>query len=111
MTTPGKTARGCPGGSGAWVTQASSVAAALQVLTTNHIDVLSSDIGMPGEDGYSLQERVRSSHESLATRGSSALALTAYARAEDRSKALFSIPWSSLDPDSLVEVVASLVHP
>ncbi len=50
-------------------------------------DVLLSDIGMPGEDGYSLIRMVRARGPG---RGGDlpAAALTAYARAEDRVRAL-----------------------
>jgi hypothetical protein len=50
-------------------------------------DVLMSDIGMPGEDGYSLINRIRSLP---AEKGGQipAAALTAYAREEDRKRAL-----------------------
>ena len=50
-------------------------------------DVLVSDIGMPGRDGYELMRRVRALGVG---RGGEmpALALTAYARPEDRAKAL-----------------------
>jgi PAS domain S-box-containing protein len=50
-------------------------------------DLLLSDIGMPGEDGYSLIRRVRT-HANPKVREIRAVALTAYARAEDRLKAL-----------------------
>ncbi len=90
---------------GATVTQASSAGAALQVLTHESVDVLVSDIAMPDEDGYSLMRRLRS-------RGLPALALTAYARAEDRRKALDAgfhehAP-KPIDPTELVELVALL---
>jgi CheY-like chemotaxis protein len=51
--------------------------------------VLVSDIGMPGEDGYSLIRRIRLLD---AERGGNvpAIALTAYARAEDRMKAVLA---------------------
>ncbi len=50
-------------------------------------DLLLSDIGMPGEDGYSLIGRVRT-HPNAQVREIRAVALTAYARSEDRLKAL-----------------------
>jgi PAS domain S-box-containing protein len=52
-------------------------------------DVLVSDIGMPGEDGYALIRRVRALGPG---RGGDvpAIALTAYARAEDRMKAMLA---------------------
>jgi CheY-like chemotaxis protein len=52
-------------------------------------DILVSDVGMPGEDGYALIQQVRAWE---GTRGGSvpAVALTAYARLEDRVAALRS---------------------
>ena len=52
-------------------------------------DVLVSDIGMPGEDGYSLIRRVRAL-DPQAGGLTPAVALTAYARAEDRMKAILA---------------------
>jgi len=50
-------------------------------------DILMSDIGMPGEDGYSLIRKVRSL--SVESGGlTPAAALTAYAREDDRRQAL-----------------------
>jgi signal transduction histidine kinase/CheY-like chemotaxis protein len=69
------------------VTTASDVSAAMTLIEANPPDVLLSDIGMPGENGYDLIRRVRA----LAPdRGGdvAAAALTAYARAEDRRRAL-----------------------
>ena len=50
-------------------------------------DVLVSDIGMPGEDGYDLIRRVRRL-EAVHGRHLPAIALTAYAAAEDRCRTL-----------------------
>jgi CheY-like chemotaxis protein len=50
-------------------------------------DVLVSDIGMPGEDGYDLIRRVRRL-EAMRGRHLPAIALTAYAAAEDRRRTL-----------------------
>src|SRR6185295_11394420 len=46
-------------------------------------DVLVSDIGMPGEDGYALIQRVREMGETIP-----AIALTAYTRGEDKMRAI-----------------------
>jgi CheY-like chemotaxis protein len=72
---------------GAMVRSATSVAEALAALETFWPDVLLSDIGMPGADGYQLIARVR---EMEAIRGGNmpAIALTAYAREEERQQAL-----------------------
>nr|WP_242040850.1 response regulator [Coleofasciculus sp. FACHB-1120] len=74
-------------------------------------DVLVSDIGMPSEDGYSLLEKVRKLD---ATQGGEtpAIALTAYAREEDRTQALsagFQMHLAKpVEPDELANVVAKL---
>jgi len=56
---------------------------ALRAIEARKPDVLVCDIGMPDEDGYSLIQRVRSIHPALP-----ALALTAYARSDDRTRAM-----------------------
>jgi CheY-like chemotaxis protein/two-component sensor histidine kinase len=74
------------GESGARVTSADSARRALEVLIADGADVLVSDIGMPEEDGLSLMRRIRSLP---GDRGRiPAIALTAYARAEDRLQAI-----------------------
>jgi signal transduction histidine kinase/ActR/RegA family two-component response regulator len=60
---------------------------ALQLLEVERPDVLVSDIGLPDEDGYSLIRRVRQ-HEAEQGGFLPAIALTGYARAEDRIRAL-----------------------
>ena len=72
---------------GAMVRSASSVVEALAELESGWPDVLLSDIGMPGADGYELIARVR---EMEALRGGMmpAIALTAYARESERQQAL-----------------------
>ncbi|HEX8162400.1 MAG TPA: PAS domain S-box protein [Pyrinomonadaceae bacterium] len=74
-------------------------------------DVIISDIEMPGEDGYTFIRRLRALP---AERGGDtpAAALTAYARAEDRMRALVAgfqlhVP-KPVEPAELVTVVASL---
>ncbi|MEH2304629.1 PAS domain-containing hybrid sensor histidine kinase/response regulator [Nostoc sp.] len=98
--------------SGAQVTSVSSVGEALEALMRLRPNILVSDIGMPGEDGYSLIRQVR---EQEALRGEKilAVALTAYARDEERKLALeagFEVHLSKpIEPDKLVKVVANLV--
>ena len=100
--------------SGATVSAAESVAAAMEILSTTPIAVIVSDVGMPGEDGYAFLRRVRSTGASPRTRGLPALALTAFARGEDRQKALAAgfqeHVAKPIDPRKLVEVVAGLVR-
>ncbi|MBN3908262.1 MAG: response regulator [Nostoc sp. NMS1] len=98
--------------SGAQVTSVSSVGEALEALIRLRPNILVSDIGMPDEDGYSLIRQVR---EQEALRGEKilAVALTAYARDEERKLALeagFEVHLSKpIEPDKLVKVVANLV--
>jgi CheY-like chemotaxis protein len=72
---------------GADVTLASSADEAANMLPELRPDVLLSDIGMPGEDGYSLIRRVRALREDQGGR-TPAIALTAFARGQDRERAL-----------------------
>ncbi|HEX8249163.1 MAG TPA: ATP-binding protein, partial [Pyrinomonadaceae bacterium] len=73
--------------SGADILTASSVAEALETLKNFRPHILISDIGMPGEDGYSLIRKVRALYPEEADK-ISAVALTAYAREEDKTLAL-----------------------
>jgi signal transduction histidine kinase/CheY-like chemotaxis protein len=72
---------------GALVTTAESAAQALELLPSARPDVLVSDIGMPGRDGYSLMREIRALPPELGG-NTAAIALTAYARAEDRLNAM-----------------------
>ena len=67
----------------------SSARDALEVLQGERFDVLVSDIGMPEEDGYSLIRKVRQLTPEQNGR-IPALAMTAYARMEDRTRALLA---------------------
>lgn len=98
--------------SGAQVTSVSSVGEALEALVGLRPDVLVSDIGMPDEDGYSLIRKVRA-QEAFGGENIPAIALTAFARDEERRLALeagFQVHLSKpIEPDELVTVVANLV--
>jgi signal transduction histidine kinase/CheY-like chemotaxis protein len=71
--------------SGATVKAFASAAEAFDAVKAERPHVLLSDIAMPGEDGYSLMQRLRALPQGRAVR---AAALTAYAGAEDRARAL-----------------------
>src|SRR5215216_4695024 len=71
---------------GAKVQGASSAAQALELLRTDKFDLLISDIGMADTDGYNLIKQVRT-QEGQGER-IPAIALTAYARTQDRLRAL-----------------------
>jgi CheY-like chemotaxis protein len=94
----------------ATVTTAGSAAEALAKLQSEKFDVLVSDIGMPGEDGYSLIKQVRKLNSPAAS--IPALALTAYARSEDRQRAILSgyhlHVAKPVEPSELITMVSSL---
>lgn len=96
---------------GASVAVAASVREALAVLPSLSPDVLISDIGMPGEDGYSLIRQIRIWE---AEQGSHvvAAALTAYAKEEDHTQAIaagFEVHIAKpVEPTTLVTAIAQL---
>jgi signal transduction histidine kinase/ActR/RegA family two-component response regulator len=87
-----------------------SVAAALSALERQPFDVVVSDIGMPEQDGYELVRQLRSLPGVTAT--TPAIALTAFARAEDRRRALragFQMHIAKpVDPAELLAAVATV---
>ncbi len=95
---------------GARVVTAASARDALDAMNTLRPDVLISDIGMPGVDGYELMRRIR-----LLGRAQGgevpAIALTAFARSEDRTRALsvgFQVHLSKpVEPHELIAMVAT----
>jgi PAS domain S-box-containing protein len=93
------------------VSSASTANEALALLKSERPQVLVSDIGMPGEDGYSLIRRVRSLPPNEGG-NTPAIALTAYARAEDRLKAVLAgfqhHVVKPVEPAELITLVAIL---
>ena len=99
-------------GYGASVNAVGSAAEAWRCLERDGCDVLLSDIGMPEEDGYSLVARVRG-HGAARVSGTRAVALTAYARDDDRARSLAAgfdayLP-KPVEPSELLEVLAGLL--
>jgi PAS domain S-box-containing protein len=96
---------------GARVATAGSAAEALAAVAAAPPDLLISDVGMPGEDGYSLIRRIRAFAPEKGGRVP-AIALTAYARVEDRVRAIgagFQQHLSKpVSPAELIAMVASL---
>jgi PAS domain S-box-containing protein len=95
----------------AHVVTAASVEAAVSIFEKEKVDVLISDIAMPGADGYQLITHIR---EIAQVRGQRipAIALTAFTRTEDRLRALSAgfqmhLP-KPIEPAELLAVVASL---
>ena len=90
---------------------AGSAAEALVLVEAQRPDVLVTDIGMPDADGFELLRRVRALGPERGGRVP-AIALTAFARSEDRTRALragFLVHVSKpVDPSELVATVASV---
>lgn len=97
---------------GAGITAAATAAEALEHLSRSDADLLISDIGLPEVDGYELLERIRT--ESGTGGGIPAIALTAYARAEDRARA-FRAGYQAhlakpIEPAELVAAIARIMQ-
>jgi len=92
---------------GATAALAASAAEAHLVLATFRADVIISDIGMPEQDGYEFIRAVRNNGDKTP-----AIALTAFARAEDRVRSIQAGFQSHLpkpvEPTELLTIVASL---
>jgi signal transduction histidine kinase len=94
-------------GSGAQVRSTASVAEAMAEIERERPDVLLSDIAMPVEDGYALIRKVRALDRTMP-----AAALTAFATAGDRARALLAgyqahLP-KPIEPSELTAVIATL---
>jgi len=99
---------------GASVKAVASVREAHQALEVERPDVLVSDLGPPGEDGYVLIRHIRQ-HEAEHGGFLPAVALTSYARAEDRARVLAAgfqahLP-KPVRPVDLTAAIATLTHP
>jgi signal transduction histidine kinase/ActR/RegA family two-component response regulator len=93
---------------------AGSVAEAVRALGEVWPDVIVSDIGMPGEDGYVLIRKVRALEAEKGLPSTPAVALTAYARSEDKRRTLSAgfrmhVP-KPVEPMELVEAIARAVR-
>ena len=97
--------------SGAEIVTARTADEALRLVETHKPDVVVSDIGMPEVDGFELLRRIRALGPDRGGRVP-AIALTALARSEDRTRALragFLVHVSKpVDPSELVATVASV---
>ena len=94
------------------VITAASAAEAIKEIEQRKPDVLVSDLGMPEQDGYELIREVREMESADHTARIPALALTAYAKAEDRVRALaggYQVHLAKpVEPAEFVLVVANL---
>ena len=97
---------------GAQVTTLDSAELALEEIASVRPDVLVADVGLPQLDGFELMKRIRRLPDAK-VRDVPAATLTAYARPEDRVKALqsgFQIHLAKpIDPAELIVAVAALV--
>jgi PAS domain S-box-containing protein len=95
---------------GARVVAASTTEQGLERIRAVRPDALVADIGLPDEDGYSLLARFRALHPDVP-----AIALTAYARASDRERALAAgfqrHMVKPMDPKQLVDALVTLLRP
>jgi signal transduction histidine kinase/ActR/RegA family two-component response regulator len=98
---------------GASVNAVASVREALQTIDAERFDVVVSDIGLPEEDGYALIRQIR---QYEAEHGGSlpAVALTGFARAEDRARILAAgfqahVP-KPVEPVELAGTIATIAH-
>jgi PAS domain S-box-containing protein len=95
------------------VIPAANAAEGLEMLKTHNPDVMVSDIGMPGKDGYQLIREIR---QLPAASGGKipAIALTAFASSEDRTKAMIAGYQMHLakpvEPHELVATIAAFTQ-
>lgn len=77
----------------------------------HEFDVIVSDIGMPGKDGYSLIAAVRANEQQAGAARVPAIALTAFARGEDRARSLNSgFQMHLAKPVEPVELLAAIAE-
>ena len=97
---------------GAHVESVESAEAARDAYSLVRPAILISDIGLAGEDGYTLMQQIRSLERELGGPHVPALALTAFARDEDRRRAIeagFDAHLAKpVDPDKLLLEIARL---
>ncbi len=93
---------------GAQVSTAESASAARHLLSSRTYDAITSDIGMPGEDGYSLMRWIREQNISTP-----AVALTAFTRPEDEARAYHAgfdrFHPKPVHPPQLLDLVSDLL--
>ena len=96
------------------VTTCASADDALAILQSQKFDVIVSDIGMPGRDGYELIRLWRAHETQLKREKTPAVALTAYARGDDRRRALLAgfqaHVAKPVEQEELLAIIASLTN-
>jgi CheY-like chemotaxis protein len=98
---------------GATVRTVSSTIDAVEAIVRRRPDILLSDLRMPEEDGYSLIRKVRDRERDQEAPRLPAIAVTAYATANDREQAIAAgYDWhvaKPVDPDALARAIAKVV--
>ena len=81
---------------------------ALRQLSTSSPDVMISDLGMPGRDGFDLVREVRLQHRDMPC-----LAFTAYGGGDEKARALAAgfngFALKTVEPRALVALIAAIV--
>jgi two-component system CheB/CheR fusion protein len=100
--------------SGAQVRGVSSAAQAREALASQRPDVIVADIGMAGEDGYTLLAGLRRTEQAQSLPRLPAIAVTAFARSEDRQRALSAgfdehLP-KPVEPEQLIHALMKLAR-
>jgi hypothetical protein len=98
---------------GAQVRAVGSAASAREAFEVRRPDVVVADIGMPDEDGYVLIKHLRRLEQERHTARVPAVAVTAFARSEDRQRALAAgfdehLP-KPVDPERLIRILARIM--
>jgi CheY-like chemotaxis protein len=88
--------------------QAANASEGIEACSRNNLDLLISDIGMPAQDGYEMLERIRKSGKTPTELP--AIALTAYAREQDRARAFHSGFQAHLAKPLNVEQLLGTIH-
>src|SRR5207245_452929 len=95
---------------GARITQAGSTREALELFVRVRPDVVVSDIAMPDQDGYDLVRQLRQLPAEMGGQ-TPAIALTAYARDEDRLRALSAgFQMHVVKPVEPQDIIAAAAH-
>ncbi len=100
-------------GCGAVVSCAASASEGVALVRSSRPDVIVSDIGMPERDGYEFIREVRSLDPASGGK-TPAIALTAFARSQDRTRAMLAgyqvHVAKPIEPEELIATIKSLAH-